>query len=441
MPHITHTLLNRKGFALISVTIVTAVVVTLALLLLNNTLMTRKAGKTLEQDFLAIQIAEAGIDKALYCLNETTGTDCGGSYGLSYSGETDITIGNGSFNTTVSVSGSSGTITSVGTSLGGRRVTLATSVTTVPPSDEMDFSYALQSGTGGANLENNSSIAGTIYSNGDIDCQGTNAVIDGDAYVTRPNGFIDGCQINYHAYADYILDSDVDGDAYYDNDPDGIAGSTVLGNAYSGQPTPVVRGLPAMDIDFWRDSAVAGGTYTGEYHPADDSTIGPLKIDGDLVFDINVTVTLMGPLWVTGNIITNNNVTIQLDPAFGADSTLILADDPDNIDGKISLQANVAILGSGNPMSHILFTSTSTSMDETDAAINVLNNASGAIFYALNGVLRLHNNAEAKSLVGSRLWIDQNAVVTYIENELSDLIFSISPGGSWRVAKGTWRRQ
>lgn len=441
MQHTTYNVRDRKGFALVSVTIVTAIVITLALLLLNSALMTRKVGKTLEQDFLAVQIAEAGIDKAIFCLNETTGTDCGGSYGLSYTGEADVTLGSGSFTTSVSVSGSSGTITSVGTSPGGRNVTLATSVTTIPSSDDMDFSYALQSGTGGAHLENNSSIEGTIYSNGDINCQGTTAVINGDAYVAKDGGLIDSCTVNFHAYADSILDSDINGDAYYDADPAGINGSTVLGTSYSGQTEPTPETLPTMDLEFWKNSALSGGTYTGEYHPTDNSTIGPLKIDGDLVFDINVDITLMGPLWVTGNIITNNNISITLDPSYAENSTVILADDPENIKGKISLGANVDIFGSGNPVSHILFASSSTSLDETDPAIDVENNANGAIFYALNGVLRLRNNASAKSLVGARLWLDQNSIVTYIQSDLSGLNFSNSPGGSWRVKKGTWRRQ
>lgn len=441
MRHTAHATRDQKGLALVSVAIISFIVMTLAMLLLSSSLMTRKAGRALEQDYLAIQIAEAGLDKATYCMNETEGTDCGGTYGASYTGETDVAIGQGSFTTTVSASGTIGTITSTGTSPNGRTVTIAADLTTVPPDDEMGFGYALQAGTGGAHFENNSGIEGTIYSNGDIECQGLTAAINGDAYVAKDGGFIDGCTVNFHAHADSILDSSVSGDAYYDVDPAGLSGTTVLGTAYPNQTEPSLEALPTMELEFWRDSALSGGTYTGEYHPADFSTIGPLKIDGDLVFDINTTVTIAGPLWVTGNVTTSNNVTIQLDPDYTENSTVILADDPADVKGKISLEANVAILGSGDPSSHILFASTSSSLDEAAAAISVLNNASGAVFYALNGILRLHNNAGAKSLVGTRLWLDQNAVVTYIESELAGLNFSNSPGGNWRVEEGTWRRQ
>jgi len=46
--------------------------------------------------------AQAGIDKAIWCLNQSSGTNCGGTYNLNYAGETGISVGsNGYFTTTI----------------------------------------------------------------------------------------------------------------------------------------------------------------------------------------------------------------------------------------------------------------------------------------------------------------------------------------------------
>src|SRR6185436_2707154 len=125
-------------------------------------------------------------------------------------------------------------VVSVGT-YGGDSRTVTTDLTTIPPLDDMGFSYALQSGAGGAHMENNSSISGTIYSSGDIDCQTTNAVITGDAYSSKVGGKVDKCRVAYHAHADNVTNDSVGGSAYYKTS---VAGSTVAGTKYANQTTP-----------------------------------------------------------------------------------------------------------------------------------------------------------------------------------------------------------
>ncbi len=429
-----------RGFALVSVAILLGITLTFTLILADSILSGRQAGKSLEQSFEATGIASAGIDKAIYCLNAAVGTNCGGSYGSSYAGETDVPTGDGTFTTMVIGTGNTRTITSVGT-LQGATTTIVTDVTTVPADDAMAFSYALQAGAGGARLENNAEITGTIYADGDIECQSTNSRVTGDAYVTKTNGFIDSCRIFYHAHADSVLNSQIDGDAYYAIDPSGVSGTTVAGTKYSGSTRPVPIPLPEVDLDFWRDAAESGGLIVGNHAPADNSTLGPVKIIGDLTLGNNVDVTLMGPVWVVGNITMSNNSTFTVHPSFGANGTALLADDQANLatKGKFSAVPNTGLFGSGNSKSHIVVIATNSSVNDADPAISVSNNASGAVFYALNGTLRLQNNAGAKSLAAYRLFIDQNAIVSYVESELSDMSFSNSPGGIWAVSPGTWR--
>lgn len=429
------------GYSLVAVTIMTAIILSLTVSMVNYMLSSKKTGKAIEMNYAAIEIANAGVDKVIFCLNETSGTNCGGTFGSNYIGETDVAMGNGSFTTTLTGTGVERTLTSTGTTSTGISVTIIVKATSVPPTDDAAFSYALQSGEGGVYMENNSEITGTIYTDGDVECQSTIATINGDAYVTKENGMVDSCYVSYHAHADRVLNCELDGDAYYNVDPTDIQGTSVGGTKYPDSTRPPHVDLPDVDLDFWRQSAEAGGTISGDYEPADHSIIGPVKIDGNLILNNNVDITLMGPVWVVGDVEMYNNSTVSLDPSFGTYSTVILADNPADTanEGLIAMVANVDIAGSGDPKSHIALVSTNTSTSEESPSIDVYNNASGAVFYALGGTLRLHNNAGAKALAGYLLYLDNNATVSYLESELSDLSFSNSPGGVWGTMSGSWR--
>jgi hypothetical protein len=433
--------LSHRGFALISAATLMALVLVFASLLVNYMLSTRLTSRSYEAVVYASSVAEAGIDKAVFCLNATSGTKCSGTFGSNFAGETDISLDAGKFTTVVSGSGPVRTVTVTGTTAAGKSQVITAEITTVPPTDNSSFSYALQSGDGGAHLENNSSIQGTLYTGGDVDCTSDKAVVSGDIYSSKVGGKIDKCKTMYHAHADQILNSYVTKNAFYRTDPADIAGTTVKGTKYPGSTRPVARDLPSMNLEFWHESAEAGGVLYGNQTPADNSHLGPVKIVGNLILDQNVDLIIDGPVWVVGNITTYNNSSLTLNSNFGVYSTVILADDPADraTKGKVTIVNNTSIFGSGNPKSHILIATTNTSTDDSSPAMSIANNASGAIFYALNGTLRLANNGGAKSLAGKRLFLDQNAVVTYLESEISDQQFSNSPGGIWRIKAGTWR--
>jgi hypothetical protein len=434
---------DEQGFALVTTTVIVAILLLSGISLLNYTVSVRKAGKSVQDEFNAIQLAEAGLQKALFCLNETTGTNCGGTYGTSYTGETDVVLGDGTFTTVLSGTGSIKTITSTGTTPSGATKTIMTEATTEPVTDDPTFGFALQTGGGGVYLENNSTIGGTIYSNGNVTCQTSAAIIDGDAYSAASGGTIDACTVNFDAYADNIINSQITGDAYYDVDPDGIAGSTVTGTKYPGSTTPSPEDLPDINLDFWHAAAEEGGTINGDYYPADGESLGPKKIVGDLIVGNLIDVTITGPIWVVGDITTGNNSTFTLDSSFGMYSTAILADHPGEsaIHGKIDITNNTGIYGSGDSKSHILFISTNTSTDTASPALRVANNASGAVFLATGGLLKLDNLAGAKSLSAYQLRVSQNASINWVESELANAAFANSPGGRWRLVAAAWREQ
>ena len=79
-----------------------------------------------------------------------------------------------------------------------------------------------------------------------------------------------------------------------------------------------------------------------------------------------------------------------------------------------------------------MFLSMDSSLNEEFAAIDVDNNAEGAIFYTVNGVIRLRNNIKIREATGHKLYLDNNAIVEY-ETGLENTNFSSGPGGSWEV--------
>ncbi len=432
--------LNNAGFSLIAAAVVAGLVLTFSVIIIGRVLSTSGAGRQLQATVTATDIAEAGINKAIFCLNATSGAKCGGNYGFTYTGESNVSFGNGKFTVAVSGSGPVRTLTATGTTNKNQSKIIAVEATTIPPQDDTGFTYAMQSGNGGAYFANNASLIGTMYSNGDVICNSTAAVIDGDAFSSKVGGRIDGCKVNYYAHADKIINSHVLLDAYYQNDPTDIAGSTVDGAKYPYSPTPEVMDMPSLNLDFWHQSAEAGGTIYGNYSPPDNSHLGPVKITGALTLGQNVDVIVDGPIWVLGDISTQNNSSLSLNPSFGAFSTTILADDPADRPGKgkVNIVNNTAINGSGNPSSHILIATTNTSTSDASPAMLVQNNAAGAIFYSLNGTLRLSNNGGAKAMAAYRLYVDENSTITYLESEMADQKFSNSPSGIWHVSAGSW---
>ncbi|MFH1046984.1 MAG: hypothetical protein V1738_01675 [Patescibacteria group bacterium] len=433
---------DESGFMTIFMTVILAFLFVVGLSLLAYVLTTKKIGKQVGGEVLSVQIAEAGVQKAMFCLNTTNGAQCGGHYGINYMGESTVDIGTGYFSTVLTGDGVNRTITAVGTTYDGFSQTVAVGITTVPPTDDTQFAYALQSGEGGAHLENNAIISGTLYSNGNVTCQTPQAIVDGDIYVSLAGGRVEDCKSNYHVHADRILDTVVKGNAYFKINPTDIAGSTVTGSKNPNSSTPEIKNLPSINLDFWRQSAEDGGVIYGNYSPTDNSNLGPIKIIGNLVMGNNIDVTVQGPIWVAGNITTGNNSTFTLDSTYDDYSTVILADNPSDQanSGKIIISNNTGIYGSGDPKSHLMFVSTNSSANPSAPSLSVSNNSTGAIFYATQGILRLQNNAGAKSLASHRLYVSQNAIVNYVESELADANFSNSPSNRWRIKPGEWRQ-
>lgn len=120
-------------------------------------------------------LAEAGVDKAINSLNRTGG---------SYSGETETSLGEGSYAVTIaSLDAATKVIEATGyipnqTSAKVKRTIKISASRGVG----VAFNYGIQVGEGGLELGNNNTVLGSIYSNGNISMTNSNT-ITGDAWV------------------------------------------------------------------------------------------------------------------------------------------------------------------------------------------------------------------------------------------------------------------
>lgn len=120
----------------------------------------------------ALGLAEAGIDNAIYQLNQNP----------NYSGETTA-LGAGTFTTTVStINQNTKRITATGNISYGHGLTTSRTIQTTASIDltTISFSYGVQIGQGGLTMNNGSRVNGNVFSNGTISGEG---VINGDALV------------------------------------------------------------------------------------------------------------------------------------------------------------------------------------------------------------------------------------------------------------------
>lgn len=396
-------------------------------------------------------LAEAGIDKAVWQLNQTAGA---------YTGESNTALGTGIFDVSVAnLSGTSRELTVTGyapnktAALGKSQIKVQVSIDTTIVS----FNYGVQVGEGGLFMNNNARVNGNVYSNGVIDgASGTR--ITGDAFSAGALGEITDMQIDGTAYAHRVRYSTIGGNAkgdFLSNSTIGgsvffreISNCTVGGNAsytsklnctiagnqytpYPGEPDPAALPFPISDsqIQNWKNQAAAGGTIVGNYTLSNwqAASLGPKKITGNLRVSNFALLTLTGPLWVVGTINISNNAGLRLHPSYGNNSEAVIAD------GIVDVANNAVFLKAGS-QSYILMLTTSAS----DDAFDIGNNALALISYAANGTVDVSNNVWIREVTGRKIRISNNAIVTY-ESGLANMQFTSGPGASWTILRGTWR--
>jgi len=167
--------INESGQVFVIILIVLGLIVLNTLLIIGGSVTYLQATNQDIKKNEAINLAEAGIDKAVASLNATAGT---------YNGEPETTLGDGSYSVSVtSLDASSDLIQSTGY-IPNKTHPVATRTIKIQVSkgNGINFSYGVLVGQGGLDLSGGSHINGSVYSNGNIDLSG-GGVINGNAWV------------------------------------------------------------------------------------------------------------------------------------------------------------------------------------------------------------------------------------------------------------------
>jgi hypothetical protein len=242
------------------------------------------------------------------------------------------------------------------------------------------------------------------------------------------------------ARANTITGSLISGDAYYQS----ISGSTIGGTAHPSSPDSSVSPFPLSDSSLatWRAVAATGGIISGNCPGATGcaTTLGPVKINGNLTVASSGNLILSGIVYVTGNVTFGNNATISCDPAFGSDSCIFITD------GYISTGTGVTISGSGTSGSYMLLISTISGCLGTtgsgcatgNSGIYLNSSTTGGVFYANKSLVTISGSAIPTTVIGYKISAANSATVRY-PSGLPGTQFSTAPGGVWSV--GSWKEE
>lgn len=362
----------------------------------------------------SLYTAESGIEDALLRLTK----------GTNWINPLLVPFTSGQAQTTISdLIGGSRTVLATGTVASRtRKVQAVYAIDSSTPS----FFYGAHIGTGGLVMDNLSKVVGNVFSNGGIQAS-SGTQITGTATVAGANT-MSNASIGQDAYVQSCVNSSVGGTLHAETQSGCTFGSfTTSGIPVSPAPLPISQ----AQIDQWKQDALAGGVLSGNYELSgtQSATLGPKKIEGNLMLQTSAQLTLTGTLWVTGTIDVKNSAQVRLAASYGTLSGVLVND------GTVMLQNNSISSGSGQQGSYLMYLSTSSLLPE---AITIKNNAAADVLYTSQGGIAVENNFQLREVTGKSIHLKNSATITH-EIGLQNATFVSGPAGGWRVM--SWKER
>lgn len=403
---------SEKGFVAFFITIlITAAVFSIAVSIFALGSGEQEIAKTMTESSQAYYASESGAEDTLLRLRKN----------MKWSNPVSFNVGDARATTTI-VDGLGGTkiITSEGND--SSRIKKIQVVYQIS-ADGVSFFFGAQVGDGGIRLDDNATIDGNVFSNGSIGA--SNGIITGTVKVAKKGNMIEELNISGDAYVDICRNSNISGILYASTSINCTASQFIPSSA---EIATTSLPISQEQITEWKNKAVAGGTYVGNYSLNGGTTyLGPKKIQGNLTIENNAKLLLTGIIWVTGNVSIKNNAIVQLDKnTYHSLSGMIISD------GLITLANNSISSGSGEAGSYLMYFSTLA----LNPAIIIENNAIVDILYTSNGWIEVANNAQLREITGYGIYLKNNSRINY-ETGLVDISFFSGSGGGWKVT--SWK--
>ena len=384
----------------------------------------------------AYYAAEAGIEDALLRVQNS----------MSWTSPYVFQVGSASTTVTIPVAiGGVRTITAQGDATNRLR---GAQVIYQIDADNVSFNFGAQIGDGGMEMRPGSKVVGNVFSNATIFAgggAGAERLITDTAVIARNGSKLDGiivgdtscpsCTGDVRVHT--CVDSTIKGTLTYVSG--GSFGSCTAASYVDGGPgeiDPQSFPITASMIADWKADADAGGTITPSPPPtytiSGDTTLGPKKINGNLIVDTGTCceLTLTGTIWVTGTLEIKNNATVELDPSYGDLSGIMITD------GNVFIRNGATLRGTSSPSSFLMLIGTSSDTLEANPAMEVKNNVDGAILFTPNGLMVIDNNVDLVEATTYQLLLKNGATITY-DIGLVNSRFTSGPSGGWVVS--SWK--
>lgn len=345
---------------------------------------------------IALNIAEAGINKAIWELK---------GHNLSYTGETaNSSVSGGQFDVIVTpIDPGNKYITAtayVPTKANPKyKKAIKVKISDKPVMENASFNYAIQAGSGGIFVTGNAEVSGSLYSNGGISVSASAANI-----YNLGNVWAVGSISDTH---------------------------TAIHGVKTSPASPV--DLPQINIDMWKNLAAAGGTISGNYSPPSIGTytdLGPKEITGNLdMTSANQKINLKGPLYIHGDLTISGGYW-KIDDSLGSNGTIVI------VDGTISVTAgaNKSDFKGNSSGAYLLFISTNTANTEGNSAISYTGGADAEelALYAYNGSMKFSGSGDIVAMTGQTLYLSGGGSIHY-KSGLASTSFAGGPGGTWAI--------
>jgi len=406
---------SKNGFAALYLTVlILAVIIAISVSISILTFSQQKISRNITKSSQAYYAAEAGIEDALLRLIKN----------LNWSSPYTLSVDNGTSTIEISdIVGGSRTITSEGNVAERRRkIQVAYEIS----SEKTSFYYGAQVGEGGIEMQDTAKIQGNVFSNGSVINLSGNPQITDTVKIAKTGNKLTAMKVGGDAYVDTCENSEITGNLICATSTNCTA-SEIL--PLSGEIATSSLPISEEQISEWKTEAASGGIIAGNYLLAGQQQdfLGPKKIEGNMTIQDNAKLFVTGTIWVTGTITIQNGAEVRLDQSsYGSLSGVVIAD------GKITIQDNAVVSGTGQAGSYLMLLSTLDSIVTGDVAIVVQNTPEVDIVYASKGRIQLQDSIELREICGWGLKLQNNATVIY-ESGLADVSFTTGPAGSWEV--------
>lgn len=243
--------------------------------------------------------------------------------------------------------------------------------------------------------------------------------------------------VSGNVHANTIENLEIGSDAYYQT----IINSSVDGVSYPGSADPPPKVFPISDantVDWKKQSGNCDNSLsncqnvqTGDINDC-VTTLGPIKVEGNVTFNSGCRVTIKSPIWITGNLTMNSNNILTLDSAYGETSGVIV------VDGKVTLNSNNHLNGTGTGTSLLMVLTTYDSRTNNEDAVAVNSNGNTGVYYASTGIIAPGTGNSFKELTAWKIRLINNSTIDY-ETGLSSTLFTSGPSGTYSLVKGTYQ--